>query len=208
MNKKDLKALAKNVKGILTDKDNRKSFFINTDKVIYCGSGKALLRIVKDSSDNYKDFVLSLMGLIGVDLISGIDKPYYLEYTSTNKVFSFLDFDKAPSLMQVENLFTKLNDGLVDLVVSDYLRLNNSNHLARVIKLPKGSKAFVDQNVLTVDDIEIYFDNAIIDGLSVKGLLVKSNVMNDIKNADINTRPFMIILDSNLSMVVGPMVIK
>jgi hypothetical protein len=207
MDKKDLKALAKNVKGILTDKENRISFFINTDTAIYCGSGKAFLRINKDTSHNYKDLVIAIMGLIGVDLISNIDKPYYLGYTSSSKVFSILEYDKAP-LKAIEDLFTKLNGGLVDLLVSDYLRFNNSNHLARIIKLPKGSKAFVDQDVLTVEDIEIYFDNAIIDGLSVKGLPVKANVMNDIKNADINTRPFMIILDGNLSMVVGPMVIK
>jgi hypothetical protein len=207
MNKKDLKALAKNVKGILLDKNNRISFIINNLNTMYFGSGKAVLRIVKDSSHNYKDFVLSLMSLIGVDLISSIDTPYYLQYTSDTKVFSRLDLDRSP-LKGCVDIFYKLDNGFVDLVLTDYLRLNNVKNLTRVIKLPKGSKAFVDQNVLTVDDVEIYIDNALLDGIDTTGLQLKGNIMNDIDKVDINARPLMITLDSHLFMVIAPMVIK
>jgi hypothetical protein len=207
MNKKDLKALAKNVKGILLDKNNRISFIINNLNTMYFGSGKAVLRIVKDSSHNYKDFVLSLMGLIGVDLISSIDTPYYLQYTNDTKVFSRLDLDKSP-LKGCVDIFYKLDNGFVDLVLTDYLRLNNAKNLTRVIKLPKGSKAFVDQNVLTVDDVEIYIDNALLDGIDTTGLQLKGNIMNDIDKVDINARPIMLTLDSHLSMLIAPMVIK
>jgi hypothetical protein len=207
MNKKDLKALAKNVKGILLDKNNRISFIINNLNTMYFGSTKAVLRIVKDSSHNYKDFVLSLMSLIGVDLISSIDAPYYLQYTKDTKVFSRLDLDRSP-LKGCVDIFYKLDNGFVDLVLTDYLRLNNVKNLTRVIKLPKGSKAFVDQNVLTVDDVEIYIDNALLDGIDTTGLQLKGNIMNDIDKVDINARPLMLTLDSHLFMVIAPMVIK
>jgi len=208
MVKKDLKALAKNVKGILLDKDNRFSFIINTDGALYCGSGKAVLRIVKDSGHTYKDFVITLMGLIGVDLITYIDQHYYLQYSRDTKVFTSLDMDKSP-VRGVMDLFTKLDGGLVDLVFTDYLRVNTYGNLTRVIKLPQGSKAFVNQDVLTDKDIEIYFDNAFIDGLDTMGLQVKGNIINDPENNNINTKPFLLsIFGSMFSMLVAPMVIK
>jgi hypothetical protein len=207
MVKKDLKALAKNVKGILLDKDTRLTFIINNINTMYFGSSKAVLRIAKDSGHTYKDFVLTLMGLIGVDLITDIDTPYYLQYTRDTKVFSRLDLDRSP-IKGCVDIFYKLDNGFVDLVFTDYLRVNTHGNLTRVIKLPQGSKAFVNQDVLTDKDIEIYFDNAFIDGLDTMGLQVKGNIMNNDKSPDINTRPLLLSFGEMFSMLVAPMVIK
>jgi hypothetical protein len=207
MDKKDIKALAKNVKGILLDKDTRLTFIINNLNTMYFGSSKAVLRIVKDSGHTYKDFVLTLMGLIGVDLITDIDKPYYLQYTRDTKVFSRLDLENSP-VKGVVDLFYKLDNGFVDLVFTDYLRVNTHGNLTRVIKLPQGAKAFVNQDVLTDKDIEIYFDNAFIDGLDTMGLQVKGNIINDPENNNINTKPFLLSFGEMFSMLVAPMVIK
>lgn len=203
MNKQDLKILAKKVKAIYSIKDNTNAFILNTQNNIYFATGQAVLRVTKDSTDNYKDFIIMVMNLLPVDLLNNIDKPYFFKFNKTAKVFNIEAFENAP-LKVVTDLFYKLDNGLVDLVVTDYLKCLGDN-ITRVIKLPKGVKAFVDQNILTDKDVEVYFDNWLIDGFNIQGLQAKGNIIDN--NYEVNiiqSRPLMVTFDSHYSMVIAP----